>query len=324
MSRPRSQNGAREGDAREEGAALSAGISRRPILDAGIALGAAVVVALIVLTSTRSLGVFTPPPNGDPTQEGLLAFGVEPWVSLARILITFCLPAIVCVVVIVMRDVELPRGVRYATFSLATIFATVVVTLAVLAAVGPVDAPSTIANDLRLEALADGGGLALTAAFGCCLGFSLPAVHKRDRVARRREPGRPSRRRVTFYVLLGLVIALVLWLVTAFGPLSDVRGEIGHWDGWFRDFVALPAVCYQTMTLAVAVLGHFINMRRLPTTPRRVMVALPLVAWAGIAIVGAVAGFSGLPTGFGWVVLIVGVFGGLGILPGIVIAAMRD
>ena len=324
MGRPRRQNGARGGDARDRDAALDTGVSRRPILDAGIALGAAVVAALIVLTTTRSLGLFTPPPNADPTQDELIAFGVEPWASLARIVIALCLPAIVCVVVVVMCDVEVPRGVRYAAFSLAAVFATVVVTLAVLAAVEPADAPSTLANDLRIEALASGGGLLLTAAFGCCLGLSLPAVHKGRPAPLRRATGRPSRRHVTFYVLLGLVISLVCWIVAAFGPLADAAGEGSHWDEWFRDFVALPAVCYQAGTLAVAIVGRFINVRAVPTTPRRVMVAMPLIAWAGVAAISAIAGVHGLPAGPGWVALIVAMFCALGILPGIVIAAMRD
>ncbi len=323
MSRPRSEHGARKGEV-PEGAALGEGVSRRPILDAGIALGALMVVALVILTTTRSLGIFTPAPNADPTQGDVVAYGVEPWASLARIVIAVCLPAIVCVVAVVLRDVELPRGVRYAAFSLATVFVVTVVTLAVLAAVGPPDAPSTLANDARLETLADGWGLVLTAAFGCCLGLSLPAVHKGKPAPWRHVPGRPSRRHVTFCVLLGLVISLVAWLVAAFGPYSDEGTTTTHWVAWFRDFVALPAVCYQTMTLAVAIAGRFINVRAVPSTPRHVMVALPLVAWAAIAVVGAVAEVAGLPEGANWVALIVVLFAGLGTLPGIVIAAMRD
>ena len=282
------------------------------------------VVALIILTTTRSLGVFTPAPNADPTTGEILAFGVEPWPSLARIVIGVCLPAIVCVVVVVLRDVELPRGVRYAAFSLAVVFATIVVTLAVLAAVGPADAPSTLANDARLAWLSEGGGLFVTIAFGCCLGLSLPAVHKQKPVPWRRVAGRPSRRHVTFYVLLGLVMSIVAWLVTAFGPLAEIAGTGAHWDEWFRDFVALPAMCYQTMTLAVAILGRFVEVRALPTTPRHVMVAVPLMAWAGVAMISALVGVDGLPSGPGWVALMVVMFGGLGVLPGIVIAAMRD
>ena len=323
MSRPRRQNGASTDDARDS-AALAEGVSRRPILDAGIALGALMVVALIILTTTRSLGVFTPAPNADPTTGEILAFGVEPWPSLARIVIGVCLPAIVCVVVVVLRDVELPRGVRYAAFSLAVVFATIVVTLAVLAAVGPADAPSTLANDARLAWLSEGGGLFVTCAFGCCLGLSLPAVHKQTPVPWRRVPGRPSRRHVTFYVLLGLVMSIVAWLVTACGPLTEIAGTGAHWDEWFRDFVALPAMSFQTMTLAVAILGRFVEVRALPTTPRHVMVAVPLMAWAGVAMISALVGVDGLPSGPGWVALMVVMFGGLGVLPGIVIAAMRD
>lgn len=304
----------------ETPAAPAARIARRPILDAGIALVVLVVTSLIVLITTRSIGIFGPEPNADPTLDATTAYGIAPWPQIARVAIAFALPAIICVVVVVLRDMELSRGTRYAYFSLATIFLAYAITIAVMAATGDRDAPSTIANLHRMAMLANPAGLLITAGFGCCLGLSLPAVRKRS-VFRRHHRVRRSRRRVTFYVLTGLVISIVLYMIAAIGPLSD---DPAPWDAWFRDFVTLPAIAYQATTLTVAIAGRFLEVHLVHSGARGVMVALPLIAWAGIAVTSAVTGLEGLPAGFGWVLLMVVLFCGLGVLPGIVIAGMRD
>lgn len=293
-------------------------IERRPILDFGIGLMAIVVVALVILAITESFGarlIFVPAE-------------MNPWPAVAWLALAFCISTVVAVTIVVMRDLLVPRRIRYVCGCLAAVSLTVVATLSALACFGAGNAPATLANRSYLEALVSAPGIIWMIVAGALLGVSLPAVH--DSQVERRRTGR-SRRRVTMYVLWGLCISIVLYLVVWLGfpseasaaaALADPEGP--DWVAWFRDLVALPAVAYQAATLTVAVLGRFLAIAPPPRQMRPVMVAMPLVAWGAVALGGAVAGGIGLPHGAPWVVLIVCVFAGLGVAPGIVIASMRD
>lgn len=164
---------------------------RRPILNAGIALCAAVVTSLIVIACAYA----------DP----IAAARDESLCSLACIVVAYAVPCVGAMVVIIMRDVRVPRRARYV---MAAVSFGVLCFLAAFPIMGVIAIPATeMASQLdAFSADIVCRGTWLVVLLGLLMGFAMPVSTKA------KDDGMgESRRR-----LIQTALVCLLWMSLSF------------------------------------------------------------------------------------------------------------
>lgn len=165
---------------------------RRPILNAGIALCAAVVVSLVVLTCALA----------DPVG----AAGEASVCSLACMVVAYAVPCVAGMVVVIMRDICVPRRLRYAMAAVSFGF---LCFLAAFPAMGVIALPATETAQ-QLDAFSSDivrRGAWLIVLLGLTMGFAMPVSTgaKGGRV-----PRTPRRR------LIQVALVCLMWMSLSF------------------------------------------------------------------------------------------------------------
>ncbi|WP_251158729.1 hypothetical protein [Caniella muris] len=165
---------------------------RRPILNAGIALCAAVVVSLVVLTCALA----------DPAATA----GEASVCSLACMVVAYAVPCVAGMVVVIMRDICVPRRLRYAMAAASFGF---LCFIAAFPTMGAIALPAT-ETARQLDAFSSEivrRGTWLIVLLGLAMGFAMP-------VSTRAKDGpalRAPRRR-----LIQATLACLLWMTLSF------------------------------------------------------------------------------------------------------------
>ena len=165
---------------------------RRPILNAGIALCAAVVVSLVVLTCALA----------DPAATA----GEASVCSLACMVVAYAVPCVAGMVVVIMRDICVPRRLRYAMAAVSYGF---LCFLAAFPIMGVIALPGTETAQ-QLDAFSSGivrRGAWFIVLLGLAMGFAMPVSTgaKAGRV-----PQAPRRR------LVQVALLCLLWMALSF------------------------------------------------------------------------------------------------------------
>lgn len=177
---------------------------RRPILNAGIALCAAVVVSLVVLTCALA----------DPAATA----GEASVCSLACMVVAYAVPCVAGMVVVIMRDICVPRRLRYAMAAASFGF---LCFLAAFPTMGVIALPGTETAQ-QLDAFSSDivrRGAWLIVLLGLAMGFAMPVSTgaKGGRV-----PRTPRRRLIQ--VALVCLMWMSLSLQLAFAVMANNAG----------------------------------------------------------------------------------------------------
>lgn len=137
-------------------------LRRRPIMTAGVALIAVAILSVIVLV-----------PSAVHARWDLATVGA--WPLAALMVLSFCVPCVTAIVVVVMANFEVPRPVRYALALISLVGASVPFCIMFMACVSETDSQGA---QVAYSVLKNGvgwfcGGLVV---LGACLGLSLPVA----------------------------------------------------------------------------------------------------------------------------------------------------
>ncbi len=137
-------------------------LRRRPIMTAGVALIAVAILSIIVLV-----------PSAVHARWDLATVGA--WPLAALMVLSFCVPCVTAIVVVVMANFEVPRSVRYALALISLVGASVPFCIMFMACVSETDSQGA---QVAYSVLKNGvgwfcGGLVV---LGACLGLSLPVA----------------------------------------------------------------------------------------------------------------------------------------------------
>lgn len=245
----------------ETRAALVGRRAPRPIMSAGIVFCAFAVVSLIILITAVS----EPRAGGD----------MMSWVALATMNLSFCIPCVAALVVVIMADLPVPRWARYTMAAISFCVMGFLIVFPFMGIIAVAETDTARALDAFSRDIATRGAWVF-ALCGLLMGFSLP-VTTYARSTKHRDAPRRFR--------CQLFVGCVLWMSLAYRGVYAIMARsggvlmLGPEVTFVLQDIAIPATACTVACLVTSIAWGYADLHA-PRWVGRLLFWVPLVVLA--------------------------------------------